>query len=908
MSTPTPQQQAAIAARGNVLVVAGAGAGKTRTLVDRCLAWLLGPHNRGSIDQVLMVTFTEAAAAEMRQRLRASLEAVSAAAPSPHVSEQLALLDTAWICTLHSFCFRLVREHFYTLGLDPQLVVLPEERVPLLRRQALDSVLQNNYTRDTPAARAIQEIIQSQGGDSDLAVRQLVLRLHHYSQTLRDPQGWFEAQVAQYQRAAPDQWRGWLMAELEERRQSWLALAQAQPAENKAASQCAAVLAALPRKPSRQEFAAALETMCQAEPKGRPDWRGPLDTMFSEARFLRSLCGGENGDPLAEDWNWSAPPMLALLELTRQFGEAYLAVKRDAGGMDFHDLEQFALRLLLEKHQPSAIAAQWRAKLRLIFVDEYQDINGAQDAILQALGREGAEANRFLVGDLKQSIYRFRLADPRIFLKCQRDWRGGAGGRVVSLSDNFRSHEGVLNFVNHVFAALMRGEPGGIEYDDEARLRFGNPEERASRSPGAESAPRVELHLRRVGRNQDEDADASEISGGGPLSGTEKEARRVARRLLELRGQETLIPGQPAREAAWGDMVVLLRAPRRKAEVYVKEFARLGVPLAAVRGGFYESLEVRDLLSLLRVLDNPSQDLPLLAVLRSPLVGLTADELASIRLARRPGRFWAALLRWHEENPGHERVNVFLERFRAWRRMSRVEGISQLLGRVVEETGYGELPDAAGPNVSRLLWLTEQFDSFRGEGLYRFLQFVDAQRENEVEMEPAAQPLRDAVRLMSIHQSKGLEFPIVALADLGKRFNLDDLRGRVILDEELGLCPMVNPPGKRQFYPGLPHWLAQRRQKREVYGEELRLLYVALTRAADRLLLFGSARDKTISEKWPEAAGRGLGAAEILAGRSHMDWLGAWLLREFGAESLDCSGGNSLLTWRVYDEEEPAPA
>jgi ATP-dependent helicase/nuclease subunit A len=906
MSKPTPQQEAAMAARGNVLVVAGAGTGKTRTLVDRCLGWLLDAQNPGSIDQVLMVTFTEAAAAEMRQRLRARLEEIGAAAPSAHVAEQLALLETAWICTLHSFCFRLVREHFYALGLDPRLVVLPEERAQLLERQALDLVLQNIYSRETPAARAIQQTIQSQGGDSDLAARALVLRLHHYAQTLRDPKAWFAAQIARFERTAPDQWRDWLMAELEERRQAWLAMARGQPAENKAAAHCAAALEGLPRNPGRREFADALQLICMAEPKGKPNWRKPLENLFSEAHFLRSLCPPQGGDPLVEDWNWSAPSMLALLDLTRQFGEAYRAVKAEAGGIDFHDLEQFALRLLVENHQPSAIAAQWRAKLRLIFVDEYQDINSAQEAIIQALGREGAEANRFLVGDLKQSIYRFRLADPRIFLKCQQDWRGQDGGRVMPLSDNFRSHEGILNFVNSVFGTLMRAELGEIEYGEEAWLRFGNRQERAPQMAAGESAPPVELHLRRLGRNQEEEAGGVGISDAGPLSATEQEARLVGRRLAELKGRKLRITGQAEREAGWSDMVILLRSPRRKAESYVKEFARLGVPLAAVGGGFYESLEVRDLLSLLQVLDNPSQDLPLLAVLRSPLVGLTADELAAIRLAQRTGRLWAALLRWHADNPRQERVRAFLERFRAWRRMSRVAGVSQLLGKVVEDTGYGESMPEAGPNVSRLLWLTQQFDSFRGEGLYRFLQFAQAQQENEVEMEPAGRPMREAVRLMSIHQSKGLEFPIVALADLGKRFNLDDLRGRVILDEEFGLCPMVQPPGRRQFYPSLPHWLAQRRQKREIFGEELRLLYVALTRAADRLILFGSARDKTISGKWPEAAARGVDATDILAGRSYMDWLGTWLVRQFGAEALDRGGGNALLTWKIYEEEAAA--
>jgi ATP-dependent helicase/nuclease subunit A len=379
VSKPTSQQAAAIAARGNVLVVAGAGAGKTRTLVDRCLAWLLDPQNPGSLDQILMVTFTEAAAAEMRLRLRARLESALAADPSPRLAEQLALLETAWICTLHSFCFRLVREHFYTLGLDPQLIVLPGERAELLARQALDSVLRQNYTLETPPARAVQDAIQSLGGDSDLAARALVMRLHHYAQTLPDPDAWFEAQSARFQQSAPGDWPGWLLAELENCRRSWLPVLQGQAPGNPCARECAAALDRLPEKPSRAEFAAALEAMTRAAAAAKAGSRKPLENILADTRFLLSVCAVEETDPLAEDWSWCAPSMLALLDLTRQFGRAYDAAKREAGGLDFHDLEQFALRLLRDPQtgRPGPVAAQWRAKLRLIFVDEFQDINRA---------------------------------------------------------------------------------------------------------------------------------------------------------------------------------------------------------------------------------------------------------------------------------------------------------------------------------------------------------------------------------------------------------------------------------------------------------------------------------------------------------------------------------------------------
>jgi ATP-dependent helicase/nuclease subunit A len=919
---PTPQQQRAISARGNVLVVAGAGAGKTQTVVDRCLAWLLDEGNAGSIDQVLMVTFTQAAAAEMRQRLRLSLEEAQtrldkSGSPSLRLAEQLALLDTAHICTLHSFCFHLVSRHFYDLGLDPKARVLPEERARLLERQSLDLVLDENYASESLSALAIQQLIQAQGGDWDLPVRELILRLHHYSQTLRDPEAWFADQTARFQQPEPKVWLGWLMGELSGWRKAWLPVLRALPAENKNAAQCAQALAALPERPERSQFASALEAIGRADaewPRPKGLWRDPIKNMFDEADFLRSVCAAGGADPLAEDWFWARPPMLALLDLAGQFGRAFQEAKRQEGGIDYHDLEQFALRLLWKNGRPSDIAEQWREKLRLVFVDEYQDINEAQEAIIQALGREGDAANRFLVGDVKQSIYGFRLADPRIFSKYHDAWTADPAAQVILLTENFRSHEAILHFVNALFTGLMRKETGGVDYDAGARLLFGNAAGRAHLAANAVSPPPVEWHLRCLGREGDdgENTEASESA-----SDAEKEARMVGRRLLELKNRRALLFDRAGRqrEVRWNDMVVLLRSPRHKVEAYVKEFGRLGIPLAATRGGFYESLEVRDLLGLLQVLDNPLQDLPLLGVLRSPLAGLTADELAVIRIGREHGRFWTALLQWHKttENRAavYEKADEFLRRFADWRRLSRQSAVSHCLECVIDQTHYGDwiaTQERGGQkraNVERLLQLTRQFDAYDGESLYRFLRFVEAQQESEAAVEPAAAPAAEAVRLMSIHQSKGLEFPIVAVADLGKLFNLSDLHHRIILDEEYGLSPQIQPPETPQFYPSLPWWLARRRQKRKILGEEMRLLYVAMTRAGQRLILAGTTGKNSLEKKWPLQAQRAQSAAEILACRNYLDWLGPWLIRAAGATALTASGHHALLSWTLYDENDP---
>jgi len=899
----TAQQQEAVAARGNVLVVAGAGAGKTRTLVERCLAWLLEEQNQGSVDEILMVTFTQAAAAEMRKRLRAGLEQAQARSGSARLAEQLALLETAQICTLHSFCFELVSQHFYELGLDPQLTILSNEESQVLARRTLDDLLEAVYDSEEPADLAIQRLIQATGGDWDKPIRDLIGRLHKYAQTLRDPEGWFAAQEAGFRSAEPEQWRAWLMAEMQRWRASWLPLLQRQPPANKNAARCATTLQALGANATRSQCAAALALVGEIDqswPRPKGQWRDPIKDFFDEAEFLLSICemSGE-ADPLAEDWNWTRPSMLALLEAARRFGGAFAQAKRNAGSMDFQDLEQFALRLLWEQDRPSAIARQWRRQLRLIFVDEFQDINGAQEAIIQALAREGEEANRFLVGDVKQSIYRFRLADPRIFVKYKTAWApGGPPGRVLGLSENFRSHEGIVDFVNALFAPLMREGLGGVNYDQEARLRFGGREGRAgmSSTPGAR-AP-VELLLRRLGEGGEEDDSASDA---------EKEARLVGRRLLELHGD-------PARPVPWRDMVILLRAPRNKTAAYAKEFSRLGIPLAAARGGFYDSAEARDLLALLQLLDNPLQDLPLLGVLRSPLAGMTPAELAAIRIARPQGPFWNALVDWQRQEamktPGSgaaEKAGRFLRRYCGWRRQPRQEAVATCLENVIDATHYAdwlltqERAEQRRANLERLLQMARQFDAGRGESLPRFLRFVQAQQESEEETEPAA-PESEAVRLMSIHQSKGLEFPVVVAADLGKRFHWGDLRAQIILDEEYGLCPRVRPPESFESWPSLPFWLARRRQKRELLGEEMRLLYVALTRAEQRLILAGTASAKSIGEKWPKRAQAGAEAAEILASASYLDWLGSW---PPGAANLAESGHNAFFTWTVYDDDRP---
>jgi len=921
----TSAQQQAVEARGNVLVVAGAGTGKTSTLVERCLHCLLTEQPPAALDEILVVTFTEAAAAEMRQRLRARLEAELGKNPDdPRWPEQLALFETAHIGTLHGFCLQLVRQHFYELELDPQLTVLAEAEARLLAEETLDAVLQAHYAGRGELAEAVQLLIQTQGRGWDKPVRELVLKLHQHAQALPDPQAWFARQRALFDSPEPAQWRAWFHAAVAGWRKDWSAKLAHFEAANLTARECAAELEKISNTGSNGSPAGLLQTIlairaaCPPGKKGK--WLDPLKEFFAETAFLQSLVQPDGGgDPLVEDWNWARPQLTALLRLAVEFREAFASAKRELGSLDFQDLEQHALRLLWEGDpaRPSAVAQAWREKLRFVFVDEYQDINAAQDKIVEALSRDGAVANRFLVGDVKQSIYRFRLANPRIFQNYAATW-SDTRGTTIALTDNFRSREGLLAFINDFFSLVMRGGTGGVVYDEAAALRFGERDKRQALSRAPETEPRVELHLLLKGSGAENEEEISgELSGVADLDSAGKEARLVALRLRELKRQRHQVWNEGAkkfRTAEWSDMAVLLRAPGNKAESFAREFARLGVPLAVARGGFYESLEISDLLSLLQLLDNPLQDVPVLAVLRSPLVGLSIRELAAIRLAATKVPFWTALQRWREQAKSEksgadtlQKVENFLSRFARWRRLARQASLSRCLETVLAETHYSDwlLTQPRGAqrraNVQRLLGLTRQFDQFQRQGLFRFLRFIAAQQAAELEPEVASAGVENAVRLMSIHQSKGLEFPVVALPDLAKPFNFSDTRAEIILDEEFGLCPQIKPPHTGRRYPSLAHWLAGRRQKLETLGEELRLLYVAMTRARDTLILTATVPEKKFETDWKGAGANPV--EELSAARNAAHWLGLWFAKNCAENP---SASSSLLRWEIHEDGDLA--
>ncbi len=969
MPTPTPQQQAAIAADGNVLVMAGAGTGKTSTLVGRVAERLVRTEGRVAADRLLMVTFTEAAAQEMRSRLRRELED-RATDPEGVVDAamrtQLARFELAQIGTLHGFCLGLLREHGALLGLDPRFGVIDEIEGGVLAEASMDAVIEPLLAGNDAASEAARSLARVQFGGNLGALRACIRSVHAYARTLPDPAAWFAAEAAKWDAAEPGDWRRWLAEFVPGWAGRWRArlsvLADNPNAARRAAVLAGWIAAGLPDGERAAVLATLDEGADEEWPKRRKtECRGPLVRLFEEAAFLRSLepAGPGAVDPLAEDWQWCRGPMATLVGLAREHGERFAAEKRSRGMLDFQDLEQFALDLLVRGD--GSVPAACRERFELVVVDECQDLNAAQECILGVVSRGGDHANRFLVGDVKQSIYRFRLADPHVFQRTADEWsRPGAAGRVLPLTGNFRSAEGILCFVNGVFPRLMRRDVGGVGYGADAALEFGDPAGRAALSVSADTEPRVEVHVVEKGAGQNGGAGDAPGESADVATGS-GEARVVAARFRALMDAGTPVWDRAERgfrPVRWSDMAVLLRSEKDRATEYAAEFAAAGIPLQARQTGFFLRMEVSDLVSVLRCLDNPLQDIPLVAVLRSPLVGLAdLDALAAVRMHRRDEeRWWTLAQAFHgaglrlglraddvaagppagEDTPLVDAAGdpvlagdaVFVHpatarsAARAWHRLARLmawypawrlcaerRGVAAVLEAVIDDTGCETrlegAPDGAAAlaNVRRLLELAREFDRGQRGGLYRFLRWLDASADAD-RIEASTGAGGDAVRLLTVHRSKGLEFPVVAVGGLGRRFNLDDFtKPAVVRDERHGLCPVVAAPDERR-YPSVALWLAQRRQRREVLGEELRLLYVALTRAADRLLLVGTATAKTLDERWPEiAAGAGSGPLSLETVEDAacvLDWLGPLFAADAGPAWGGDHGVAGRFSWRRW--------
>ena len=844
---PTPSQAQAIHIQGGpVLVSAAAGSGKTRVLTERLIDRVLAGED---IDRFLVITFTRAAAAELRGRILGLLNARAAADPSDRrLRRQSALLYRAQIGTIDSFCAALVRENAHLLGISPSFSVLDQERAQALRARALEDVLDRAY-EDIESDEALRTLVDSVGaGRDDSRLGSLILDLDSRLQSHAFPKKWAAEKLAMLDTSGltdggQTPWGRVLLddaaaeadhhaAELEK------ALARMRLPENEpdmggypeSFSQMALLFRDLSRA-AGEGWEKARTVLDRANPRlgrmgknGDQALREQVKTVWDNARdalvrLRRSLAG--DSAALLAGVAASRGPLTALTRLVWALEDEYAARKRRADACDFSDVEHFCVQLLCdEAGGPTALAEAVSGRFAEVMVDEYQDVNEVQELIFRRVSHE--ERDLFMVGDVKQSVYRFRLAEPDIFLEKYRTFGSGTAGQRVLLRENFRSRAAVLAACNGVFSRIMSRELGGVRYDGQAQLIPGADYPRAG-----EVRPELCV-LEPAADDAEETPDKTRL-----------EARYVAGRIRAMvENRELISDGEGGlRPVRYGDIALLLRTPRTSGGAFRRALSEAGVPVSARQGGsFFAQPEVSFTLSMLSVLDNPRQDVPLVAALRGAPFGFTPDELSAVRAAGK-GDLWEALQKRALEDERCAGFTALVERLRSFAREASTDS---LLRRLYDETELltvcGVMADAPR-RIADLMQLYEyarRFEQDGNRGLFRFVLWL---RELERRgLEPPSPAESDGVQILSVHKAKGLEWPVVFLADNSHGWNRQ--RGaQVLCHRELGLGMQMTDMARGVRWPTLPWRAIDLRERMEELSEQERVLYVAMTRARERLIM-----------------------------------------------------------------------
>ena len=909
----TNEQQAAIDSRGQTLLLsAAAGSGKTAVLVERIIRRLLDKEYPIDITELLVVTFTKAAAAEMRDRIGTALMKALSETKDPRVERQLALLPSAQISTLHAFCQHVIRKYFYTIDLDPAFSIAGEEELNLLRRQVLEDVFLSYYEDDEKASilYPLADMFGSDRGDDILM--DTVSRMYTYARSLAWPEHWLKEAARAYD-VAPDAviddmvWAGPIKDAvrriLEEdaclydgvlyhlrQREAFAPACDTFVAEQAALRQAAQARSwndlsrfvraiDFPRLKSLRKLSDDDKAVWERCKKVRDDVKKDV------IKTLQAVYFSATPEEWLDGMRAMKPVMDGLVTLTLDFAKAYGAAKKEKGWIDFSDLEHFCLQILLapdtspEHPVPSAAAEELRSQYEEVFIDEYQDTNGVQELITRLVS---GEDNCFMVGDIKQSIYRFRLADPTLFLEKYQSFSRDEKDvqRCIDLGRNFRSVPVVLDAVNAVFSRAMTAEAAGMDYGEREKLYAGRQAPDDERWVGGP----VEVDIVPTPSDEEDDDGSTAF---------EKECRFIAGRIGELlaSGRMAARKDGTLEPLSYRHIVVLLRSMAGKADVLIQALQEGGIPSYAEQsGGYFAAVEVQVILALLRCIDNPEQDLAMAAVLRSPLVGLDETALAGVRLAG-DGTLWQNLPAFVASLPDgvdeKEDLQQFMAAFDSWRTYSRRHGVAELLQRLYDDTAYvdfvGAMPggDVRQANLKALYDRARQYEEAGFRGLFRYLQLMDKMKEDGLDLAPAkvVSEKEDVVRIMSIHKSKGLEFPVVFVADMGKAFNRRDTQDQILFHNRLGIGLKQYDPEWRMSYPTLI-WSGIAAQLRwEGTAEEERILYVAMTRARDQLILTG--HSSHIDRDWQRWTSR-LNPAQA---KSYFDWVMPAALAPFGAKA-----------------------
>jgi ATP-dependent helicase/nuclease subunit A len=899
VSWTTEQQQVIDLRNRNILVSAAAGSGKTAVLVERIVKIITDKNHPVDIDHLLIVTFTNAAAAEMRERIGNAIEKALDEQPgNEHLLRQLTLIHNAQITTIDSFCLYVVRNHFHEIDLEPNFRIGDEGELKLLREDVLGRVLEQNYEEPSEAFSDFVEGYAS--GRTDAALNEMILQLYEFSRSYPWPEKWLDSFVGAYRIETREEldraeWLApltenicFVLKDCEQLLRQALAVTQQDDGPDmyeKAVRSDLEKYESLSKLTSFCELSGALSDIkydrlaSSRGFEGDPDKLELVKSLREQAKdVVKKLCRQYffcSPEMMIGQLERTEPMLEEVVRLTKQFADEFAAAKRRKNLVDFHDVEHFALQILVDEETEKAkkTAEEFRDTFEEIMIDEYQDSNEVQETLLRSISREErGENNIFMVGDVKQSIYRFRLARPELFMKKYDSYSlEESTTQRIDLHKNFRSREEVLTCTNDIFYKIMARSLGNVEYDAEAALYPG-----ASYPVSADFIPEILL-----ADSNDELLEDTELTDKKTL-----EAKIVAEEIKHLMKTQPVTDKAAGtlRAAHYSDIVILLRSLSGWADSLVEVLNENGIPAHTVSStGYFSTVEVQTVLSMLRLLDNPRQDIPMAAVLRSPMAGLTDEELAVLRLEdgsvpfheavlelaeglyeedgqkeisdseadRKQGRNADEKTENHIEITAHRKLLKFYKKYKQLRQLVPDTPIHELIEIILRETGYGHYVAAmpAGnrrtANLNMLLEKAAAYEKTSYKGLFHFVRYIDELQKYDVDFGEADMvgENEDVVRIMSIHKSKGLEFPIVIVSGMGKNFNKQDTRSKMVLHPELGIGLDYMDGKKRIKSPTIAKKAIAKQIDLENLGEELRVLYVALTRAKEKLILTGTLKD-----------------------------------------------------------------
>lgn len=899
----------------NILVAAAAGSGKTAVLVERIIHKII--DEQMDIDKILVVTFTNAAASEMRERiLEAIYKKLEENPENVHLQRQIILLNKASICTIHSFCLDVIHNHFYEIDLPSNFKIADTAEIDLLKQEILDDLFEQKYTENDKDFIELLENYTNYRGDE--ALQELVLKIYKFIQSSPFPLKWLQEKLELLKIEDKDIsqtiWGKLIIQAVEDDIQE--SIMQLETVKSKMAlypemakfyqkiCEDLIILKDLQNYNSWDELYIKLlnfnfskwpvdKKVTNDLKEDSKEIRDKVKKHIKEKTAKLLSCSQEQA---VKDLKIITPILEKLANLVTEFTKNFAEKKKEKNCIDFNDIEHFALKILLdENNNPTEVAKKYKEKFEEIAIDEYQDSNLVQEAILTSISKGN---NIFMVGDVKQSIYKFRQARPELFLQKYDEYKNKEekaqeDNLKIQLFRNFRSRQNILNITNLVFESIMSKELGDINYNENEYLNYGanypEPEEIKNYAGIAE--------LDIIDLKEDESITAFE--GEEDEEEQEKveddvlEAKFVANKIQELLNSDYMVfdKKQGYRKIRPKDIVILLRATSNLSPIYEKELSDLELPVFSDTSGTYlDTVEIQTILSVLKIIDNPLQDIPLVVVLRSSICNFTDNDLITIRLTDRNCNFYEALIKTRIICDGDlkDKIESFLEKLEKWKSISQYMPLDEFIWQIYLDTGYyqyvGLLPNGAmrQANLKTLFEKAKQYEKASFKGLFNFIQFIDKLKKQNGDLASAKLigENEDVIRIMSIHKSKGLEFPVVFLCNSHKKFNMQDLNDNILLHQDIGFGPTIMDATRKIKYSSIAKDAIKLKMKQETLSEEQRILYVALTRAKEKLYITGRSKDftKYVQDKnkvleMYESENIKLDAKLMKKANSYLDWI-----------------------------------